>query len=346
MALQTAQFGFALDFSKKPAPPKIFDVLIIGAGPAGMTAAVYASRRKMTIGLLCGHIGGQMMWSSDIENYTGVKQATGPELTSRFYSHIKKVHDDSEHFDLWVMEDQYVKTISGNFEEHFTITTEKGDTYTARTVVCTSGKIPKTLHVPGEEIAMKGNGLSFCATCDAPLYKDKKMVVLGGGNSAMDVVLQLQKFTDDITLITNIDHLIGEEVMMGKITMSPRVTVKYSTLTHEILLNEQGKVRAVLVSTHGGEQYEIACDGIFEEIGQMPATQFLEGFLPLNEGKEIPINRRCETSVKGFFAAGDCSDEPHKQVIVATGQGAIAALEAHELLLRPKFQFEVQQGKQ
>jgi len=318
----------------QPPYPQLFDTIIIGAGPAGMTAAIYGARRKMKILLICGEIGGQMMSSSDIENYTGVGQATGPELTKQFYNHVRKVDDDNDHYDLWVQENQKVVSVAGSFDENFKITTTLGEIFESKTVICTSGKIPRTLNVPGEKVAMNGNGLSFCATCDAPLYRNKKMVVIGGGNSAMDVTLQLEKFTDDITIFTHSDKLHGEVVMMEKIQNSSKIKIKYHISTEEILLNEKNKVKGVLISENKEKSYIFECEGIFEEIGQIPATKFLKDFIKLNDKDEIPTTRTCNTEIPGFFAGGDCTDQIHKQVIVAAGEGAIVALEAHEYILK------------
>lgn len=339
--------------NQEPPYPEIFDTIIIGAGPAGMTAAIYAARRKMKILLLCGNIGGQLKSSSDIENWTGVAQATGPQLSDQFFQHVKSVDQDNTHFDLWVREEAYVEKVVGNFEEGFEVETKIGKKFKTKTVVCTTGKVPRTLGVPGEKIAMDGNGLSFCATCDAPLYKDKKMVVIGGGNSAMDVALQLEKFTDDVTIFCYGTELKGEICMAEKIKKSPKISVKYEVDTQEIVLDEKNKVAGIKYETVGAslanarssngqaqgrplqKQTEIfPCEGIFEEIGQIPSTKFLKNFIELNEKNEIPVDRNMNTSVKGFFAGGDCTNGDHKQVVVAASEGAIAALEAHELLLR------------
>ncbi len=317
-----------------PPYPEVFDTIIIGAGPAGMTAAIYAARRKMKILLICGNIGGQMNYCNDISNWTGVAQSTGPNLRDQFFSHVKKVDDDNAHFDLWVREDERVQHITQNDEGVFAITTEKKNTFVTKTVVCTSGKKPRTLQIPGEQTAMKGNGLSFSATQDAPLYKDKKMVIIGGGNSAMDVAMQLDKFTDDITLMTNLDHLIGEACLAEKVKKADHIEVKYNIAVKEILLDDNDKVRGVVYSEDGSKDQTIECEGIFEEIGQTPATKFLEGFVDLNDQGEIVVDKVMNTSREGFFAAGDCNDGYHKQVIVAAGEGAIAALQAHEYLLK------------
>lgn len=318
--------------------PEIFDTIIIGAGPAGMTASVYAARRKMKALLICGKVGGQMMWSSDIENYTGIAQATGPEMTHEFFKHVKKVDDDNDHFDLWVREKEKVIDINKDKKtDIFTISTNTGRTFFSYTVVITSGKIPRTMGIPGEKIAMQGNGLSFCATCDAPLYKDKKMAVIGGGNSAMDVAIQLSKFTKDVTIFTTNETLTGEKCLIEKIKNNPGIQVEYSAHTQEILLDQSNSVSGIVYTQKNKQENTsktFACEGIFEEIGQIPATDFLEGVVELNAQKEVITNERKQTSVPGIFAGGDCTDQPHKQVIVAAGEGAIATLEAHEYLLR------------
>ena len=313
--------------------PEEFDTIIIGAGPAGMTAAIYAARRKLKTLLIAGNIGGQMNWCSDIENWTGVIKSTGPELVRQFERHIKTVDHDNAHFDLWIREGEKVTGVTKK-DAIFFVNTDEKQTFKSKTIVCTAGKKPRTLGIPGEEIAMEGNGLSFAATSDAPLYKGKKMAIIGGGNSAMDVAIQLSKFTEDITLMTNLDHLIGEAVLMEKIEKNPHIHILYEVQTHEIELNLNNKVSGIRISIGDREEEIFECEGIFEEIGQTPATNFLSSILELNEQNEIPVDRNMNTTVPGFFAAGDCTDEIHKQTIVAAGQGAIAALEAHKYLIK------------
>ncbi len=320
---------------ENPKYPDIFDAIIIGAGPAGMTAAIYGARRKMKILMICGEIGGQMNWCSDISNWTGVAQSTGPALRDQFFKHVHEVDVDNEHFDLWLREKRKVVNVT-KVKDVFYVATNNESVFRAKTIICTVGKRPRVLNIPGEDIAMQGNGLSFSATQDAPLYKGKKMAIIGGGNSAMDVALQLDKYTDDITIMTNLDHLIGEATLMEKVEASPHISVKYEVAAKEILLNKNQKVRGIRLSEGGGEDYDFDCDGIFEEVGQVPATDFLQGAVELNERGEIITDRVMKTSTAGFFAAGDCNDGYHKQVIVAAGEGAVAALQAHEFLLKQK----------
>jgi alkyl hydroperoxide reductase subunit F len=319
----------------EPRYPVLFDLIIIGAGPAGMTAAVYAARRKMKILFICGDIGGQMNYANDISNWTGVAQSTGPGLRDQFFAHVKSVDDDNSHFDLWVRESEKVTGVS-KVKDEFFVATDGEQVFKSKTVLCTTGKKPRTLNIPGEDIAMRGNGLSFAATQDAPLYKDKKMVVIGGGNSAMDVTVQLMGFAKHITVMTNLDHLIGESCLMEKVKNSPKVEVKYEVQVEEVLLDKNQKVRGVRMTEGQDAAYEFECEGIFEEIGQTPATKFLKGFVDLNDQGEIVTDRLMNTNVPGFFAAGDCNDGHHKQVIVSAGEGAVGALQAYEYLLLRK----------
>ena len=316
----------------EPKYPNTFDTIIIGAGPAGMTAAIYAARRKMKALMICGKVGGQMNWCNDISNWTGVAQSTGPGLKDQFFSHVQKVDQDNAHFDLWLKEDRKVINITKVGTDFF-VATNNESVFRAKTIICTVGKVPRVLNIPGEDIAMRGNGLSFSATQDAPLYRGKKMVIIGGGNSAMDVALQLEKYTQDITIMTNLDHLIGEATLMEKVNTSPHIQIKYEIDMKEIRLDQKQKVRAVRFTQAGSQTQELDCKGIFEEVGHIPATQFLNDFVTLNKHGEIITDRLMKSSVSGFFAAGDCNDGYHKQVIVAAGEGAIAALQAHQYLL-------------
>lgn len=318
---------------KDPTAPEVFDTIIIGAGPAGLTAAIYTARRKMKTLMICGDIGGQLLWCSDIQNWTGVERSTGPDLVQQFYGHVKSVDQDDNHFDLWVHEKEKVNhcTKEGDL---FLVTSDRDLTYKAKTIILTTGKKPRTLGIPGEDIAMKGNGLSFAATSDAPLYAGKKMAVIGGGNSGLDVAIQLSKFTHDITLMTDIDHLIGEAVLMEKVKKNPNIKIKYRVNVKEILLDKNNKVRGLDICERGEcETEEFLCEGVFEEIGQVPATKFLEGFIELNHFGEIMTDRNGKTSQSGVFAGGDCNDGKYKQVVVAAGEGAVCALSAHEYLL-------------
>ncbi len=313
--------------------PAVLDTVIVGAGPAGLTAAIYTARRKLRTLLVTGETGGQMLSCSDIQNWTGVAQATGPQLVGSFFDHVRQVDRDNAHFDLWLREGERVTTIKPLADKHYAVVTDGGKTFETKTVIITTGKRPRMLGIPGEAVAVRGNGLSFSATSDAPLYRGKKMLVIGGGNSGMDVALQLAKYTDDITLVTNLDHLIGEACLMEKVKRDPKIAVKYNVLTQEILLNEHDKVRGVLWHEGDGALTEFVCEGIFEEIGQMPATEWLDGVLDLDDRGQIVVDKDGRTSLPGVFAGGDCTNATYKQVVIAAGAGAVAALSAHGYLL-------------
>lgn len=326
-----------LHHHKEPILPDVLDTVIIGAGPAGMTAAIYAARRKMKTLMICGTIGGQMNACSDIQNWTGVAKATGPELVKSFFEHVVKIDDDDPHFDLWLKEGLKVNTVCKQKNGLFGITAEDGKEYVSKTVILTMGKRPRMLGIPGEDIAMRGNGLSLSATSDAPLYRGKKMVVIGGGNSAMDVTLQLAKFTDDITLITMNDALGGTEALQERVQDHANVTILKKTLVQEILLNENNKVRGVRYKTADNDcMMEMECEGIFEQVGQVPSSECVCDMVTLNDMGEIITDRNCRTNIDGCYAGGDINNGDYKQVIVASGEGAVCALEAHKYILEHK----------
>ncbi|MCB9809705.1 FAD-dependent oxidoreductase [Candidatus Peribacteria bacterium] len=318
----------------KPPIPPLLDVIIIGAGPAGITATVYAARRGLQTLLITGDIGGQMRMSADIQNWTGTTHSTGPVLSQLFYDHVQLLWKQQDTFDLWLAEGDRV-TPGGvqQVDGHFSLTTEGGQQYRSRTLILAVGKHPRSLGIPGEEAARRTKTLSFSGTMDAALYRGKHVVVIGGGNSALETALQLEKFTGTITLCTDIDRLIGDQVLIDQILERTQTfTVRYKTHTEAILLDEHDRVRGIALREDGGPRQELGCEGVFEQIGQSPSTGFLQSFVALDDHGQIITDRDTHTSVEGCFAAGDCTIQKHKQVIVAAGQGAMAALESYYYL--------------
>ncbi len=318
--------------SLPPHMPKVLDTIIIGAGPAGMTAAVYAARRGMSTLLLSGKTGGQLQWSTDIQNWTGTVRSTGPVLAGQMMCHVEIYAMDRAQYRLVVQNESYAEQIAEKPDGGYRITTRTGDRFDAHTVIITCGKRPRMLGIIGEKEAQKGAGLSFSATSDAPLYRSKKVVVIGGGNSGMEVALQLTKVTNEITIITNISTLKGVDCVQEQVRRHEAISVIYDALVEEIYLSDRPWVRGVRYKTKDGETYELPCEGIFESIGMTPNTAWLSGFLMTDDQNQIIINRDCETSQSGVFAGGDCCDNVYKQVAIATGQGAICALRAHDYL--------------
>ncbi|MGB2600665.1 MAG: FAD-dependent oxidoreductase [Candidatus Omnitrophota bacterium] len=291
---------------------KLYDVIIIGAGPAGITASVYAARKKMDLLVITDDIGGQAAWSGDIENYTGYQFVTGVELSSKFEEHMKK-------YGIAVKEGEKAThiDIDGNV---CVVSTEK-DEYRSKTVIIASGKRSKELNIR-DEAKFRNKGLTYCATCDGPLFAGKEVAIIGGGNSALDAALQLMKIARKVFIINITPELGGDAIMREKVSASDNVTV----INNAQVTGIQGDVfvEKIKISEDGSER-EIPVQGIFVEIGLIPNSSFAEP-LERNERGEIIVDSYNQTNIPGIFAAGDVTDVPEKQIIIAAGEGAKAAL--------------------
>lgn len=307
-----------------------YDLIILGGGPAGMTAAVYAARRKLDTLLVAKVIGGQTAWSADIENYLGFNMVTGPDLVKKFYQHVKRFDDDNAAFDLEVVEGVEATAIV-KADDGWRVILSNNEAASARAVIIAAGKVPRMLNVPGED-KLLGKGVTFCATCDAPLFRGKAVVVVGGGNSALDAALQLIKICPKVYVVTIHPELRGEQVMIDQLKAAENAEVLIERTTVAVL--GDAFVTGLKLRRPDGQEEDITVQGIFEEIGYEPATMFLKGVVKLNEQHEIVIDVHNRTSAPGIFAAGDITDVPSKQIIVAAGEGAKAALSAHSYLLR------------
>jgi len=300
----------------------VYDVIVIGAGPAGITAAIYCARARLKTLVLSKNIGGQAALSSDVENYTGYQFVTGAELAQKFHSHLDEF-PQVEHHEAPEEAEKLKKTRKG-----FILETD-ADRYEARAVIICSGANPRPLGVAGEK-KLRNKGVSYCATCDAPLFKGKDVAVIGGGNSAMDAVMRLLKYAGKVFVLNVNPDLKGDELLKEKIVAEPRVQVVPNARTVAILGKKS--VEAITYSQKGGPGRKLPVQGVFVEIGWTPATGFAD--VEKNKWNEIKVNLACETSAEGVFAAGDCTDVPEKQIIVAAGMGAVAALSAIKYLSR------------
>ena len=294
-------------------------MIVIGAGPAGITAAVYAARKMMDFTVITGDLGGQAAWSGEIENYTGYQFISGPDLTQKFREQLGR-------YKFELLEGVSVVRVekAGN---NFKVVTGGGQEYSARTLIVAAGKRPRVLNVPGEE-AYKNHGLTYCATCDAPLFAGKEVAVVGGGNSALDAVLQLVKIAPKVYLINIAEQLTGDPVMQAKVAASPKVSIMNQTKVVAIFGDKF--VKGIKVES-GGQARLISVEGVFVEAGLTPNTEFID-LAKKNPVGEIVVNSAAETSVPGLFAAGDATDVPEKQIIIAAGEGAKAALAAFRFL--------------
>ncbi|MBU4343474.1 MAG: FAD-dependent oxidoreductase [Candidatus Omnitrophica bacterium] len=300
----------------------MLDLIIIGAGPAGITAAVYAARKKMDLLVISKDIGGQTAWSGDIENYTGYQFVTGPELVAKFEEHMKKNN-------IALKENEDVIGIEKKKDKVF-VKTDKGE-YEAKTVIIASGKRSMELGVPGEE-EFKNKGLTYCATCDGPLFSEKDVAVIGGGNSALDAALQLIKIANHVYIINIVKELTGDPVEQDKLKNSKNVTIMNEAQVTAVLGDKF--VNAIKIKTKDSEK-EIPVQGVFVEIGLIPNSGFAKG-IDKNEKQEIKVDSYNHTNIPGVFAAGDVTDVPEKQIIIAAGEGAKATLGVFRYLSRLK----------
>ena len=290
----------------------MYDLIIIGAGPAGITAAVYAARQKLNFCVISNDIGGQTAVTGTIENYTGYHFISGPELSMKFEDHI-------EQFGIDVKMPEKVSSVAKG--THGFIVQTDNEKYEARTVLVSSGKVPRTLNIPGEQ-EFKHRGLTYCAVCDGPLFGDKDVAVIGGANAALDAALQMMKIASKVYLITNNSELHGEKIRIDRVKTAKNIEIIYAASTTEVVGDTF--VDGIIISQDGSKR-NIPLEGVFVEIGWDPSCKFID-FIEKNEYGEIIVNNRCETNIPGVFAAGDVTNVPEKQIIIAAGEGAKAAL--------------------
>jgi len=308
----------------------LFDIIIIGAGPAGVSAAVYAARRKLDTLVISKDVGGQTNWSAEVENYLGFEFMSGYELSQKFYQHVKKIDEDNTLYDLELLSgDEVVKLEAEG--KNFMVTTAGQKRFRARTILIAAGANPRRLNITGEKDLI-GKGVTFCATCDGPLYHDKTIAVIGGGNSAMEAVLYLTKIAKYIYIININAEFRGETALAEEIDKLKNVEIK--NLTETLEMSGTSKLEKIKIKNRQSKREEwLNVDGVFEEIGYEPNTEVFVDLLKLNEKKEIAIDGRNRTSVPGIFAAGDISSVSQKQIIIAAGEGAKAVLEIYNYLL-------------
>jgi len=300
----------------------IYDLIIIGAGPAGITASIYAARKKMDILVITKDVGGQAAWSGDIENYTGYQFITGPELVDKFQEHMQK-------FDIKLKENEEVIELRRK-DNLILVKTDKG-AYETESVIIASGKRSKELSVPGEK-EFKNRGLTYCATCDGPLFAGKDVAVIGAGNSALDAALQLIKIARHIYIINITSALDGDSIMRQKVESTQNITVLNNTQVTAVVGEKM--VSGIKIKEKGKEKL-LSVQGVFVEIGLMPNSEFAKD-IQKNERQEIKVSSQNATNIPGVFAAGDVTDVPEKQIIVAAGEGAKACLSAFRYLAQLK----------
>ncbi len=296
-----------------------YDIIIVGAGPAGLTAAVYTTRRSMKTLVISKDVGGQMGLTDDIENYPGFESIGGMELGKKMHEQAAKTGTEflfSEVTDLEKKGEEFVvKTIDKEIS--------------ARAVILAFGLTPRNLNVPGEA-ELTGKGVTYCATCDGPLYKDKEVAVIGGGNSALDAAEYMSRLCKKVYLIHRRDQFRGEQVLVDQVKATKNIEIIYNANTTAI--KGKDRVEGLTYKTLDDKDGEIAVSGIFIEIGHVAKTDWLQDILEVNDRQEIKITKDCQTNMAGVFAAGDISDITYKQAVISAGEGAKAALQAYRYL--------------
>jgi len=300
----------------------LYDVIIIGSGPAGMTAAIYSARKGLKTLVLSKDVGGQLNLSAELENYLGYSYIEASDLIKRFEEHVAR-------FDITSVIGEEVVNLE-IADKIKLVHTQAGNRYQGQALIIASGKYPRSLGVPGEA-RLLGKGVAYCATCDAPFYKDKVVAVVGGGNSALEAAGELQRWATHVYLIVR-SMYSADDILVDRVTRMEKVDVLLNYDTLEILGEQQVTGLRVRARDDHSERI-LAVDGVFVEIGLMPNTAFAMDVLELNATGEIVIDCQTRTGVPGVFAAGDVTNVHDKQVLVAAGEGVKAALRAHEYLL-------------
>lgn len=301
---------------------KVYDVVIIGGGPAGLTAAVYCMRKGVDTAVIVNHIGGQVAETSSIENYMGYRYVNGVELVEKFREQVQQ-------FSIGYDEGNAVETIKdGPIKK---VMLKDGRIVKGKTLIIASGKSWRKLGVPGEQ-RLTGKGVAYCTICDAPLFAGKKVIVVGGGNSGVEAAVDLASVAREVVVVQILDKLTADRILQDKLSSFSNVSYIFSSSVKEILGEENVK-SVIIENTDSHDTSEVITDGVFVEIGLDPNSSFAKGVVEMNKYGEIVVDCACRTSVDGIFAAGDVTTVPFKQIIIAGGEGAKAALSVCEYLM-------------
>lgn len=299
------------------------DLIIIGGGPAGLAATVYAARKRLNTLLISTDIGGQVNWTLGVENYLGYQFIEGAELISKFQAQVNQFPVEQK---IGSKVTQIKQSGKG-----FEVLDESGNTYSGKTVLVATGKRSRKLGVPGED-KLIGHGVTFCATCDGPLFAGQKVAVIGGGNSALEAALDMVKIAEHVDLVS-LTPLTGDQILIEKVNEAKNLTAYLEYRTDEIIGDPMVE-KLVITGLKSGEKKTLDVTGIFIEIGLVPNSESVKGLVDTNPAGEIIVNCSSETNIPGLFAAGDVTTVPEKQIAIAIGEGAKASLTAHRYLQR------------
>ena len=311
--------------AEKISAKEVFDVLVVGGGPAGAAAAIYAARKGIRTGVLAERFGGQVLDTLAIENFISVKETDGPKLAAGLEQHVREYEVD-------IMNLQRADALIPG-ERHHEIRTASGAVLRAKSVIIATGARWREMNVPGER-EYRGQGVAYCPHCDGPLFKGKRVAVIGGGNSGVEAAIDLAGIVAHVTLLEFDSKLRADAVLQKKLFSLPNVTVITQAQTTEVHGDGQKVTGLSYQDRTSGDAKRIELEGIFVQIGLLPNTDWLKGTLALSNRGEIEIDARGQTSVPGVFAAGDATTVPYKQIIIAMGAGATASLGAFDHLIR------------
>ncbi|MBE6185416.1 MAG: alkyl hydroperoxide reductase subunit F, partial [Bacillus sp. (in: Bacteria)] len=300
-----------------------FDVLVVGGGPSGASAAIYAARKGIRTGIVAERFGGQIMDTLGIENFISVKYTEGPKLAANLEEHVKEYNVD-------IMNSQRAKRLEK--KDLIEVELENGAVLKSKTVILSTGARWRNIGVPGEA-EFKNKGVAYCPHCDGPLFEGKDVAVIGGGNSGVEAAIDLAGIVKHVTVIEFSPELKADTVLQDRLQSLPNVTVIKNAQTKEITGTD--KVNGIsYIDRETGEEHHIELQGVFVQIGLVPNTDWLRGTLELTRTGEIVVDNHGATSIPGIFAAGDCTNSPYKQIIISMGSGANAALGAFDYLIR------------
>jgi alkyl hydroperoxide reductase subunit F len=319
--------GAAARDAQKLSAREVFDVLVVGGGPAGAAAAIYAARKGIHTGIVAERFGGQVMDTMGIENFISVKETEGPKLVMALEEHVKQYEVDVMNLQ------RATKLVPGAAGQDLTeVQLENGAVLKAKTVILATGARWREMNVPGEQ-EFRGKGVAYCPHCDGPLFKGKRVAVIGGGNSGVEAAIDLAGVVSHVTLLEFAEDLRADAVLQRKLYSLPNVKVIKSAQTTEV--TGEDKVNGLMYKDRvSGETHWVELEGIFVQIGLLPNTDFLKGTVELTRFGEVIVDAKGHTSVPGVFAAGDCTTVPYKQIIIAMGDGAKASLSAFDHLIR------------
>jgi alkyl hydroperoxide reductase subunit F len=316
-----------LDEVKDADPEVVYDLLVLGGGPAAMSAVIYAARKMLRLAIITLDFGGQVRETSEVENWLGFQAINAMDLADMFEEHVKS-------FDISVsLAVSATKVLKEG--DVFKVQSDDGNTYSGKALIFATGMRHRPLNVPGEK-ELVGRGVAYCSTCDAPLFSGKKVVVVGGGNSAFTTVADLLKVDAQVILVNFEKGWQADEVLQKRIKKTEKV--RFMDYSQVLRINGKDTVEAVWVQRRDDDKEEkLEVEGVFVEIGLLPNNESVKELVELNANGEVIIDCGCQTSLDGFFGAGDVTTVPHKQIIIAAGEGSKAALSAYDYLISKSF---------